>query len=477
MAVNPTQLRQTVDQAIEKLIESAKPYHGLLPSMLDRHSGRMLEQLPPAILGQRDGDRAFLGSNLIHDEALLLTMLKLDEALGRPHYRTAVETYLHYFASHCTNTTTGLFPWGEHSYWHLNEDRVGNSYVDAARRNRPPENSIHDHLRQAPLWLWQHLHAANADAVQRFAAGLDYHFTTGPREEYIRHAFIQIDGRLPQEARSCDFPRHSGFYIFDLAFAYQQSGNPALLTLLQRFHDYWWPRRDERNLLQIESRSPEDADDFYQINAPGQTLSLGTSLLEAALLLEVQQPTLAANMRWRAASYIDGFFNTPHNPKAGVFVISSHRQSNTVKTAMPIWGSIYGVWPASYVALTCLCAHKLLPDERLLRWAEAVAEHYAQQVFPANVAVPAMDAGLGLGLLAELYARSGETRWLNQGLALAEVLLARYFDDTPLPRGAAGIAWYESQMGPGFLLHGLARLALLAEDREGCPLPADFTAR
>jgi len=58
-----------------------------------------------------------------------------------------------------------------------------------------------------------------------------------------------------------------------------------------------------------------------------------------------------------------------------------------------------------------------------------------------------------------------------------ERLVSVYFDDAPLPRGAAGIDWYESQMGPGFLLHGLARMALLAEDRTHCPLSADYTAR
>lgn len=52
-----------------------------------------------------------------------------------------------------------------------------------------------------------------------------------------------------------------------------------------------------------------------------------------------------------------------------------------------------------------------------------------------------------------------------------------YFDNAPLPRGAAGIDWYESQMGPGFLLHGLARTALLAQDRNNGALTADYTAR
>ena len=143
---------------------------------------------------------------------------------------------------------------------------------------------------------------------------------------------------------------------------------------------------------------------------------------------------------------------------------------------MPIWGSKYGLWPASYVALTTLCAYRLTGDPRLLTWAQAVGRGYLQEAFPVDIAVPAMDAGLGLGLLADLYAITGEASWLAGGLALAEELLACYCD-RDLPRGAAGIDWYESQMGPGFLLHGLARIALLADNPDACPLTADYTAR
>jgi hypothetical protein len=87
-----------------------------------------------------------------------------------------------------------------------------------------------------------------------------------------------------------------------------------------------------------------------------------------------------------------------------------------------------------------------------------------------------MDAGLGLGLLADLYDLTGDTGWREGALQLAETLTGVY-SDAPLPRGAAGIDWYESQMGPGFLLHGLARTALLAENRSNCLLGADYTAR
>jgi hypothetical protein len=87
-----------------------------------------------------------------------------------------------------------------------------------------------------------------------------------------------------------------------------------------------------------------------------------------------------------------------------------------------------------------------------------------------------MDAGLGLGLLADLYDLTGEPRWRQAALDLGERLIDIYLD-APLPRGAAGIGWYESQMGPCFLLHGLARTALLARDSEDCSLEADYTSR
>lgn len=114
-----------------------------------------------------------------------------------------------------------------------------------------------------------------------------------------------------------------------------------------------------------------------------------------------------------------------------------------------------------------------VPDEGLC----AVGRAYVSQPFPVDTAVPAMDAGLGLGLLADLYDITGDAAWIDGANGLAETLLPVYFDERALPRGAAGIDWYESQMGPGFLLHGLARRALLGKGCESCPLTADYTAR
>ena len=469
--MDPQRILEKVCRATDVLVEIGGEYGGLFPSLIDRETHRMLETLPPAIDGQRDWDRSHLGSNLIHDEAALKTMYALD----RPGYAEAADRYLKRFATHCTNTLSGIFPWGEHAYWHLVEERAGNSYLIRDPSRKVP--LTHDQLRHVPLWLWEKLYEYDPRCVERFAEGIDNHWTEGEPLEYIRHAYIDRPARRHKRgARSCDFPRHGGFYIFDWTFAYLKTGRKDFLEQIERMLDYWWPRRDEVGLLLIESRSPETEVDFYGVNAPGQTLSLGTSLLESADLIEPEEPALAERMRERAAVYIGGFLAAPHDPDRRVFVISCKRGDDAAFEPMAIWGSVYGLWPASYVALTVLCAHRIREDERLLRWAEAVGQAYLETPFAEGVAAPAMDSGLGLGLLADLYDLTGEDRWLEGGMALAERLMEIYMD-RDLPRGAAGIDWYESQMGPGFLLHGLARIALMARDGTPCPLEADYTAR
>ncbi|MGH2367600.1 MAG: hypothetical protein ACRDI2_05325, partial [Chloroflexota bacterium] len=334
--VEPKGILDKVGVAIDAIVHAGRPYGGLFPSLLDRRTGEMLETLPPAIPGQRIDDRSHLGSNLIHDQALLATMYALAAALDRPDYSAAADQYLQRWATHCTDTPTGLFPWGEHAYWHLRNDAIGNSYLlhQPSRPGGGP-GATHDHLRQAPVWLWEKLYAYNPQAVARFAVGLDLHWKDGEPAEYSRHAAIEAHVRPSRDARACDFPRHSGFYILDWAFAYRQTGRADFLRQIRRMLDYWWTKRDDKGLLLIESRSPATDMHFYNTNAPGQTLSLTASLLESADLLHAGEPDLAGTMRRRAAAYVDGFFAAPHDAQQGTFVLLCDRTTNAVKEAMP----------------------------------------------------------------------------------------------------------------------------------------------
>ena len=110
--MNPEVIITKIGNAVDLMIESSKPYKGLFPSILHAQTGEMLIEKPPKIPGQRNGDRAHLGTNLIHDEPLLATMNALAETESKPEYAAAVDRYLTHFAQNCTDTATGLFPLG-----------------------------------------------------------------------------------------------------------------------------------------------------------------------------------------------------------------------------------------------------------------------------------------------------------------------------------------------------------------------------
>jgi len=462
-------LLDRVCAALDVLVEIGRSHEGLFPSLIDRTEHTMLGELPPAIDGQRDGDRAPLGSNLIHDEPTLMTLYGLD----RSAYTAAADDYLRRFATHCTDTESGLFPWGEHAYWQIEEDRPGNSFQ--SRDSSREVMLTHDHLRAVPLWLWRKLRDFHSGCVERFAEGLDNHWVDSEPIEYIRHACIDRKMRHPRSGTSCDFPRHSGFFICDWSFAYLQTGREDFLEQIRRMLDYWWEKRLPDGLCLSESRT-HPGHILHRMKGVAQTLSLATSLLESARLLEARHPRLAAEMRRRAGVYTEGFLAAPHDTAAGLFVAGYSEETGAL-TPMAIWGSVYGKSPACYAALGCLCHYRLSGDRHLLTWAVDAGHRYAREEFPTGVQVPSMDAGLGLGLLADLFDITGDRAWLERGLRRAEEIVGIYFDDGVLPRGGAGIDWYESQMGPGFLLHGLARLALLAAEGRSCPLEADYTGR
>ena len=83
-----------VTRALDALLAAAEPYHGLFPSLLNRHTRVILAALPPAIPGQRNGDRSHLGCNLMHDESTLKTLYALSAALDRPDYADAASFFI-----------------------------------------------------------------------------------------------------------------------------------------------------------------------------------------------------------------------------------------------------------------------------------------------------------------------------------------------------------------------------------------------
>lgn len=263
-AMNPDAILGKVCASLDILTTVAERYRGLFPSVLDLETHEMPPNAPEPIKGQRSGDRSFPGNNLMHDEPTLRTLYALSPILGRPEY-AAADACLERFATYCTDTPNGLFPWGEHAFWDLVEDRLN-------------PGAIHDHLRQAPVWLWERLWEINPCCVERFAEGLECHWTEGEPREYSRHA--PMDARRPAErhgSRSCDFPRHSGFYILDLTFAWLKTRRPEFHAHIRRPLDYWWEKRFPDGLLLSESRSPEGLRPFEKVKGPARRCPWGSA--------------------------------------------------------------------------------------------------------------------------------------------------------------------------------------------------------
>jgi len=313
-------------------IEAGDAHDGLFPSILDRETVSVPADLPEQVPGQRDHDRApdGTGCNPLHDEPILRAMYGLAAADGKDEYAAAADRYLETYASVCTRrdheadgegTATGLFPWGEHAYWHLTEQRVGSSHVNRDDADDP--RPVHDHLRLAPAWLWEKLYAFEPRCLHDFADGLEYHWYDPEEPTYNRHGYITPKTRheFAPSDHACDFPRHGGHYIHDWTVAYTKDAHPEYVRRIRRTLDYWWERRDPEfdGLLPPESyagyRDPTTL-------SCGQTLSLANSLLDAAELLAGSglEPDLRETMRERADTYLDGFLAAPHDFEERVFL-------------------------------------------------------------------------------------------------------------------------------------------------------------
>jgi hypothetical protein len=462
---------QRVCEAIDTLLATASRYHGLIPSILDRRTGEMLPRAgepPPRLLpGQRAQDRSPRGCNLLHDVELLEAMNLLGDRLGRPAYREAAERYLARFAERCTQTPSGLPAWGEHAYWDLDRDALGNSQAYCGRT--VSRGAYFDHLREAPVWLLRELFRLNAPGMERFVVALKGHWKSGPPPwggEYFRHAYIeQPETQLPHEATSRDFARYSGFYILDSAVAYVRTRDAALRETfrgqLVRFADYWWTRRHPSGLLLQQSRIDPAPSAKPNGLALIQTLSLAVSLSEAARVL-VDAGVLADDakmLRERSGVYAQAVLNGPHDLERGRFAATLDPASGAVTGELVAWGSRYGSpWAVAHLARWMLRLYHAgaRREGRYLAWAIAAAEKQAREPVPPGETVYAKDAGDALALLLDLHEITGERRWRGRAEAMAEKWLAMFLDER-LPRAATAADWYEAQLGTGMLLLALAR--------------------
>jgi hypothetical protein len=236
---------------------------------------------PPGI---RLNDLPWAGNNLMHDIPFLETLLALSRLTGERRYADAVDAVFAYYPTHCPHPETGLFPWGEHAQYSFLSHRI---LANAC--NDPFVFSeylvIHDHLRFAPAWFWQRIAAVSPAAVVKYAHGLNFHVMNPATLEHNRHA--PLAGRhwnpIPYLGQGKDFARHAGFFIFETLFAWQLSGDTALLDWARRKLQYHLERRLPNGLVRGCARSKG-------WEHSGQHDQLALCLADAAAMLGRETP-------------------------------------------------------------------------------------------------------------------------------------------------------------------------------------------
>ena len=112
------------DLLIEQGTDRYGPVHSPQVASVLRLATRAMPVVrPPEIAGQRPEDRGYGGGNLLHDLPLLGCWYDLGRVLGLPRFAEAADGYLQWFLDNCPNPVTGLFPWGEHTFWHFVYER------------------------------------------------------------------------------------------------------------------------------------------------------------------------------------------------------------------------------------------------------------------------------------------------------------------------------------------------------------------
>jgi len=479
--VDPQNILRSVDIVFQVMVKASKQYDGLFPAVAERQNGGILMDfpLPAPIPGQRNSDRSPRGCNLQHDVGLLAALDGLDRALGRERYGLLRSNYLETFATLCAPPSpTGLLPWGEHSFWNLQLGCIGNSYL-LQYGEQPLDAGIatHHQLVTLPLRDWQIIHAANDQVIPRFVDGLDWHWDDEAHTQFNRHAPITQFIRGYQKKRhnqiiaaadktklaaGSDFPGAAGVFIHDYAVALALVDEPkaAWRQAMMEFCDSWWQRRLDNGLC---PKSGGDGKLNWNGAALGQTMSLASSLLEAAEVLRERE--LAATLHERGASFVGALLDAPQSAADDGGYCTSFNPDGSPFQVTQAWAGNRGHGITAKTLIPLLNASQQVGDERGLALAERCAGIYKASFLPRDTIVRAGDIGAVIGFTTELHRLTGKQEWLDCALAHATDAM-ELFLDSPLPRVAWGRSHYEAQQGSSGLVHALARLVCVAEGKD-----------
>ena len=402
-------------------------------SILDIESRTHPNMELPTVHGQRIGDRATYGGNLQHDQMAIMAAHQVSAITGDDSYRQIARDYLQFFLDNCTDTPTGLWPWGEHAYWDFYAERPG--------RNT-------HHLLCAPLEFWELAYELNSEATIGQADGVINHVHDLETFVYNRHADITrvLPDPRPEELLSgtLDFANSGSRFVRLWAFAYSKTGDEKYLEWCNNLLDHLeWSRIDgDGPLPALSNRSYRPLPDRPSW---GNTMLVGVSLLEYAPLLGDTET--AERFRTLGEDFISlvAEQDLPDPDREAHF-----HGGRGMGGGKAHWGHVYRVTgneffldAARNMAMPYLNLEEI-PEET---WANMKAQSF----------------GVPIDLMMDMYEFEGDQMWLDAAERYAQLAIETLYWNG-LFRAAPDLFYQDSHTGTATIIYALVRVHAAVEE-------------
>lgn len=426
-------VRNFLDTMIEKGTDRYGKLHspqwaGILDLETQTHPEVELPTVQCISGSQRRGDRILYGGNIQHDVMLLLAAGHVSGITGDDRYRDAAREYLQFYLDNCTDTPTGLWPWGEHSGWDFYEER---------RDGR----DVH-HLLSQPLEFWELAYELNPEAVIREADGIINHIVDLETFMYNRHASITevlADPRPPELLNSaCDFANSAARFLRVWAFAYSKTGDEKYVEWSNKLVDHLqWSRIGGDGAVPVLSarcyRGLPDRPDW------GNTMLVGISMLKSLPLLGDSELAV-------------------HYERLGPGYLNAVAENNMpAEDYEPQFRTGRGMGDYPHRGLHWLEAYRLTGDERFLEAARRIGEAFRNAEIPTDAPLRLQAIALPTEWFVGLYETDGDRKWLEAAERYAQWAIEHFYYNG-LFRGTTDLWYYDSQLGGATMVYALVRL-------------------
>lgn len=409
---------------------------------------------------QRQQDRAHMGGNLQFDIPLLKAMEAATRITEDNRYKDAAHDYLDFFLEHCTDTPTGLWPWGEHAYWNFYRHAPGANSATGHEYNDDPDDEF-----------WQLAWQMNQKAVIGQANGLLNHILDLNSFIYDRHGpiFDQRPVPRPDGLSGSAYVRQGGYFIRLWAFVYANTGDARYLDHIENMFDFFEANIDQnRDLVPLVELQSSGNLRTGGISAY-QNHELFVSLVRALRFLDETQT--GERVEILSNRIKKGLSDEATSSTSGNVGFDQRRYDlSHVPGLLPEHQSAEDNFEGEK-ALQFAQFYRLTGADDALHAARDIAQIYvdyaeAEQVpWELSDHIRAGVLGMTINLMLDMHELEGSIQWLPAARRYARMAIERFYYNGWF-LGATNRWYYDANLRSGLLVYALVRLHALEQQLE-----------